>query len=464
MTVAEQDDSAPNYAPDVRKMDIEVPYTVTDSFKFYFSGKPLGDYETDLLSNLPFFPNPGNNRRSEIINTTIDSKDNYIHEFYVENTLPAKGGEEPPEIVLIHGYGAALGFFYTNFEALTSIPGTKLHAVDLLGFGLSSRPDFPKLKGDTIEDVEKTEGFFIDSLEQWRIKRGIKGKFIIMAHSLGGYLVCPYYLKYGKGRVSKMVMISPVGVERSDLSLIGHPERENGDKRTLDEQYNIARDQGVDLSREISGRMRPDTDDSDALNDDFEDDNDFSDNGDRASIATDASDNEITELMTQVYGRVQPGKFIAGLWEKNCSPLQIIRMMGPFAAKATSVWTWRRFARVDNEQQIRQINNYTTKIFLAKGSGEYGLTRILAPGALAKLPLLDRMPENLDIDTLWLYGQYDWMSKRDGYKICNEINQNNKGKPQGHARFRVISDAGHHVYVDNGKDFEYQVLKFIRGE
>lgn len=443
-------------------------YSVSESFKLYFGGKPMKYYEDQLLSNLEFYNKPAKDRRSEIIDTSIDKDGNFIHEFYVENTLPPTKGGEPIEIVLIHGYGAALGFFYRNFEGLTSIPGTKLHAIDLLGFGLSSRPTFPNINGDTIEGVKKAEAFFNDSLEKWRIARGIEGKYVLMAHSLGGYLIGPYYLKYGKGHISKMVMISPVGVERSDASLINLDGTiQQKERKSLDEDYKIAKEQGVNLSREISRVSYADDEEAEeqpSIIDSLKHIDTNRDEWDKLSVASDAQENEIQNLMKQFRGRVQPGKFFASLWKKNFSPLQIVRMMGPFAPKLTAGWTWNRFREIKNEDEIRQINNYTSKIFLAKGSGEYALTRILAPGALAKLPLMDRLPGNLEIDTLWLYGQYDWMSKKDGYKICNEINHYNLNKPQGHARFRVISNAGHHVYVDNPGDFEYQVVKFLKGE
>ncbi|QPG76652.1 hypothetical protein FOA43_004044 [Brettanomyces nanus] len=448
----------PGYSGTLKELPVKDSlYTVPGSFKFYFKGNSAEYYEKQLLSNLPFYPEPNENRRAEVVNTPVDDKGNYIHEFYIENTASYdQNGEDPPEIVLIHGYGAALGFFFTNFEGLTSIPGTKLHAIDMLGFGLSSRPNFPRIKADSVDNVKKANGFFIDSLEKWRISRGINAPFVLMAHSLGGYLACAYYLKYGKGKVSKMVMISPVGVERSDLSLLndsnGTPEQD----KSVDEQYRIAREQGVDVKREISGTMMPKEE---------EQENETTSKAidDRLSIASDASEDEISSLMTQVRGRVQPGKLLTGMWEKNFSPLQLVRIMGPFAAKLTSIWVGSRFSKVENETQIRQVTDYSTKIFLTKGSGEYGLTRILAPGALARIPLLDVIPKNIDIDTLWLYGQYDWMSKKDGYKICNEINSYTRDKKHGHAKFRIISNAGHHLYVDNRKDFEYQVMKFVRG-
>lgn len=413
---------------------VSVNYGVCDSFKVYFSKKPLQFFEDQLLQTLPFYPEPADNRRVEIINTPIDGNE-CIHEVYLENTLPC---ENPLEIVLIHGWGAGLGFFYRNFDSLTSLPGTKLHAIDMLGFGGSSRPTFPDLDGTTKEGVLKSEDFFTDSFESWRINRGID-KFILMAHSLGGYLSGAYYLKYGRDVVQKLVMISPVGVERSDLSFNSETQH-----LSLSDEAHIAETEGVDLRREISGKLE------DSNNVDL----------DIVSLNSDFDESEANQMLYQVRKRVEPGKFFAGLWEKNYSPLSIVRAMGPFAAKATSQWSYSRFARIDNEDELFKINDYTTRIFLAKGSGEYALTRILAPGALARMPLLDRLPKELAVESLWLYGEYDWMSKKAGYQMCNEIKANNETT----AHIRIIGSAGHHLYIDNREEFTKYVLAFLQDQ
>ena len=47
---------------------------------------------------------------------------------------------DAPTIVLVHGYAAAQGFFFRNFDALAS--QFRVIAIDQLGCGASSRPDF----------------------------------------------------------------------------------------------------------------------------------------------------------------------------------------------------------------------------------------------------------------------------------------------------------------------------------
>lgn len=68
----------------------------------------------------------------------LSGKNRAINEFSVERT-----GEAVEEnLVMLHGYGAGLGFFYKNFEGLSRVPGWKVYALDMLGMGRSTRPAF----------------------------------------------------------------------------------------------------------------------------------------------------------------------------------------------------------------------------------------------------------------------------------------------------------------------------------
>ncbi|KAL5033104.1 hypothetical protein BDV3_000120 [Batrachochytrium dendrobatidis] len=115
-------------------------------------------------------------------------------------------------LVLTHGYGAGLGFFYKSYPTFSQIPGYRVFAIDWLGMANSSRPPFPTMSKQLTEaeTVAATEAFFIDSLEEWRIKMGLE-KIVLMGHSMGGYLSSAYALKY-PDRVEKLLLVSPVGV------------------------------------------------------------------------------------------------------------------------------------------------------------------------------------------------------------------------------------------------------------
>ena len=118
------------------------------------------------------------------------------------------GNEESknrPPLVLLHGYCGASLYFYQNLNGL-SHHFKKVYALDMFGWGLSSRPPF-----ETIDNtVESTEAVFVESLEAWRHANGID-KMMLGGHSMGGYFSVAYCEKY-PDRVDKLILISPVGV------------------------------------------------------------------------------------------------------------------------------------------------------------------------------------------------------------------------------------------------------------
>ncbi|GMG56157.1 unnamed protein product [Ambrosiozyma monospora] len=144
---------------------------------------------------------------------------------------------------------------------------------------------------------------------------------------------------------------------------------------------------------------------------------------------------------------------------KNLDQKDTLRLLAPISPKFFSEWTYKRFEKAKDATELRTVFQYTASIFLSKGSGEFGLTRILAPGALARLPLIKRIPDKIKVPSLWLYGDVDWMNRHAGYNICKEINKS--GDESTRAKFRLIQDAGHHVYLDNPREFERLVMNFI---
>lgn len=111
-------------------------------------------------------------------------------------------------LVLIHGFAAGIGTWILNLDTLSSTIDRKIYAFDLIGFGRSSRNQFD-LTGDV-------EGQFIDSIERWRIERGIE-KFILLGHSFGGYLSASYALKHPE-RVSHVILADPWGIQDRQAS------------------------------------------------------------------------------------------------------------------------------------------------------------------------------------------------------------------------------------------------------
>lgn len=102
---------------------------------------------------------------------------------------------------MVHGYGASLGFFFRNFDALAS--HFRIIAIDQLGWGGSSRPDF------ACKSTEETETWFIDSFEEWRKAMNLSN-FILLGHSFGGYVAAKYALKYPE-HVEHLILVGPAG-------------------------------------------------------------------------------------------------------------------------------------------------------------------------------------------------------------------------------------------------------------
>ncbi|XP_071702474.1 probable 1-acylglycerol-3-phosphate O-acyltransferase [Rutidosis leptorrhynchoides] len=117
------------------------------------------------------------------------------------NTITFDSKEGSPTLVMVHGYASSQGFFFRNFDALAE--HFKVIAIDQLGWGGSSRPDF------TCKSTEETEAWFIDSLEEWRKAKNLSN-FVLLGHSFGGYVAAKYALKHPE-HVQHLILVGPAG-------------------------------------------------------------------------------------------------------------------------------------------------------------------------------------------------------------------------------------------------------------
>ncbi|KAB1203729.1 Abhydrolase domain-containing protein 4 [Morella rubra] len=125
------------------------------------------------------------------------------------NTITFDAKDDSPTLVMVHGYGASQGFFFRNFDALTS--RFRVIAIDQLGWGGSSRPDF------TCRSTEETEAWFIDSFEEWRKAKNLSN-FILLGHSFGGYVAAKYALKH-PDHIQHLILVGSAGFSsESDAS------------------------------------------------------------------------------------------------------------------------------------------------------------------------------------------------------------------------------------------------------
>ncbi|TMS18500.1 1-acylglycerol-3-phosphate O-acyltransferase ABHD5 [Larimichthys crocea] len=112
---------------------------------------------------------------------------------------------EPPAqprvpLVLLHGFGGGVALWAQNLDSLSS--SGPVYALDLLGFGRSSHPNFAT-------NPEGAEEQFVTALEEWREKVGLE-EMVLLGHNLGGYLSAAYTLKYPH-RVKHLMLVEPWG-------------------------------------------------------------------------------------------------------------------------------------------------------------------------------------------------------------------------------------------------------------
>ena len=391
----------------------------------------------------------------------LSGKDRALNEFSVERIDEAID----QNLVMLHGYGAGLGFFYKNFEGLSRVKGWKIYALDLLGMGRSSRPPF-RLKAKTRqEQITEAENWFIDALEEWRVQRKID-RFTLLGHSLGGYMAVAYALKY-PGHLNKLVLASPVGIPE-DPYAVNAAMPEPGDSTLANE---FTQDQQADVK--------------DASNPQVPESAKIGDNNNFLNARSKAQQTGKTDNNTPPPRKPLP-KWLIYLWDANVSPFSLVRWSGPLGPRLVSGWTSRRFSHLGSEE-AQALHTYAYSLFKQRGSGEYALSYILAPGAFARSPLIRRIqgvgrqylqPDGSTTSTVdsaarkrengipivLMYGENDWMDIAGGFaaeqklkeekaRILQEATDEERRKDNGSAKVTVIKKAGHHVYLDGWEEF-----------
>jgi cardiolipin-specific phospholipase len=389
----------------------------------------------------------------------LGGKNRALNEFSVERV-----GEEVEEnLVMLHGYGAGLGFFYKNFEGLSQVKGWKIYALDMLGMGRSSRPPFRIRAKDQEGKITEAENWFIDALEEWRVLKKID-KFTLLGHSMGGYMAVAYALKY-PGHIKKLVLASPVGIPEDPYAVqadMPEPEESTmGNEFTMDQETDI-----VNRSNSINNNSKAKKDPP---------------------------------------PRRPIPRWASYLWDANISPFSIVRWAGPLGPRFVSGWTSRRFSHLPAEES-EALHHYAYSLFRQRGSGEYVLAYILAPGAFARSPLIRRIggvgrqplpspspPSTSSSSTtsqitpssppvpqketgypvLLMYGENDWMDVEGGYaakeklleereKALQNATEEERKRENGQAKVVIIRNAGHHLYLDGWEEFNGVMRREMR--
>ena len=377
-----------------------------------------------------------------------------LNEFSVERV----GENIDQNLVILHGYGAGLGFFYKNFEGLSRVKGWKVYALDLLGMGRSSRPPFKLYSKDRQNCITEAENWFIDALEEWRVQRKID-RFTLVGHSLGGYMSVAYALKY-PGHLNKLVLASPVGIPEDPYAV--NADMPDPTDSTLTHEF--SQDQRDDIKSNSNSKISETVKQSD--------NNNFLNARSKGQETSKSGDN--TQPATP---RKPLPRWLTYLWDANISPFSLVRWSGPLGPRFVSGWTSRRFSHLATEE-AQALHNYAYSLFRQRGSGEYALAYILAPGAFARSPLIRRIQgvgrqylqadgstsssngtaarkrEN-GIPIILMYGENDWMDVAGGHaaaerieeekvKVLKTASAEEKKADNGSAKVLIIKKAGHH--------------------
>ncbi|OAA68875.1 hypothetical protein ISF_03250 [Cordyceps fumosorosea ARSEF 2679] len=380
----------------------------------------------------------------------LSGKNRALNEVCVE-----KVGERTDEtLVVVHGYGAGLGFFYKNLEPLSRMSGLKLYALDMLGMGNSSRPAFRIHAKDKEKQVIEAEDWFIDALEEWRQKRKIE-RFTLLGHSLGGYLAVSYALKY-PGHLKKLILASPVGIPEDPYAV--NASMPDPNESTLENEFTQDQQQVTENDHSTAQAAKA-----------------------AAAAASKAGG-------APAAPRRPIPSWLVWLWDANVSPFSIIRMTGPLGPRFVSGWTSRRFNHLPGPE-AQTLHDYAFSIFKQKGSGEYALAYILAPGAYARRPVINRiqdvgrqpLPANQTATTagltketgfpiVFMYGENDWMDVAGGLASEEKLKkakadalaratEEERRAENGSVKVVIVPKAGHHLYLDNAEFFNDAVQK-----
>ena len=340
--------------------------------------------------------------------TGVDEEDLTIHAVRVESqSSSSKSKTTKTPLVLLHGYMNASAYFYRNLVGLSHY-FENIYSLDMLGWGLSSRPTFDLLtevnnnsheagtelqQPQTSEDhhrVSMAEQFFVESLEAWRERNGIE-KMILAGHSMGGYMSVAYCEKYPE-RVERLILLSPVGV----------PEESEQDK---------ARRESM---RQASWRYWA-----------------------------------LSGLAQNVFHYHNPAKVFRS-------------MPTSWGESMVKSYVQKRLPAISDPEEQHAIAEYLMANNALPGSGEHCLSSVLNPFAFAKRPMEYRIPRLKVKSVTFLYGAVDWMNPKGGLAVQKECQARRLAQqvtltPPDVSVYQ-ISQAGHLLMLDNWKEFNSGVI------
>ncbi|KAL5107992.1 1-acylglycerol-3-phosphate O-acyltransferase ABHD5 [Taenia crassiceps] len=341
---------------------------------------------------------------SQYLRTVIARK------FSKSNSLLGECERRVP-LVLIHGFASGIGLWCKNFDALST--SRRVYAFDLLGFGRSSRPPFP-------ETAEGVEDKFVEMIEEWR--KNVKlDKFILLGHSMGGFIAASYALSHPE-RIVHLVLIDPWGFTGLEESKKPYPSGVRGwvikrlaSFRSLT-TMRIIGPFGLNAMRKV----RQDFEQvyfqtSASANESFEVDDDHNDFEHANSWSSDKN---------------QPAQFKMGL-----SKTSRFDSLSPYDSSV--------------------VYNYIYHINVRNPTGEDAFKNMSLMGWAVR-PMLPRM-RNLkaSVPITFVYGGRSWLDFSSGLST-REL------RPNSYVDVMVIEGGGHHAYAEYAEEFNNYVNTIAR--
>ena len=419
----------------------------------------------------------------------------YMNEVRVEKRANANHREDVSgntrHLVMLHGYGASSGWFYKNFtgiaEKCRQETNLTIHALDMIGFGLSGRPSVSyKHDADTKPNLDiETEGIkwgkyatcikcggHLDGKvskklhwcncadEEASIREGTSSesaKIIVQKRDIVEYLdnhkelireVEDVYVEsLEKWRIAN-------GIEKFDLLahslggylgmtyLLKHPERvgnvimvsPGGVERTPFAITNPAYEM-IHAKRDVEG------------------------------VYEMAVSNDVREYgFLGRYGIIDPT--FRDVWNMRMSMMTMLRWMGPLGGKALfdrNLSKLTRSGEITDAREVELFMKYNYSCLIRASFAETSITRLFDASVVGKWPLLDKLRDDngsamADRRVLWLYGEHDFM-----YKACGEAGAASisSSSSNASAEFAVVSNAGHNLYLDASGAFNDAVVGFL---
>ncbi|CAF3339866.1 unnamed protein product [Rotaria sp. Silwood1] len=328
-----------------------------------------------------------------------------INTIHTHNPKARRSTTRPP-VVLLHGFGAGIGFWLLNLDVLAE-QHEHVYAIDLLGCGRSSRPHF---RAKTSNDAEH---FFVDALERWRIQLNLD-KMILLGHSFGAYIGASYAMSH-PSRVSHLILASPVGVPKETDT--PEPPR----RHQLSLGWRLIRNFVVFLWNR----------------------------------------GYTPQSIVRLIGPIGPRPVTAYVTRRF--------LIGPAAedtpstASEAGLETSAAIADQIDKGTLKlpkdDVAQYLYHLCAQPGSGEFALPRVLKSNVFAYNPLENRLKDSDVSRVTFFYGDHDWMDTAAGQRTVDSLNRRINGSNS--ARLIVIPRAGHQMMIDNPDGFHDAIQRAL---